>query len=111
MLSRMALGLVGLLAVSPLGAQTAAPSDSLLGHLIGHWVLRGPMAGKSVVHDVTFAWVLGTEYVECTRCRASGRQRARRPTKPSCIWVAIRTRTNMRRCGSTTRRTERSHRP
>ena len=38
--------------------------DSLLDHLIGRWVLRGPMAGKNVVHDVSFQWVLGGEYVE-----------------------------------------------
>jgi hypothetical protein len=38
--------------------------DSLLDHLIGKWVLRGPMAGKAVVHDVTVHWVLGGEYVE-----------------------------------------------
>jgi len=60
---RMTVALVGLLAASPIRAQAAAP-DSLLGHLIGRWVLRGPMAGKQVVHDVTCRWVLGTEYVE-----------------------------------------------
>jgi hypothetical protein len=52
------------IAASPVRAQPATPRDSLLDHLVGHWVLRGPMAGKSVVHDVTFTWVLGTEYVE-----------------------------------------------
>ena len=55
--------LVSLLSVSPLRAQTATP-DSLLDRLIGHWVIRGPMGGKQVVHDVTFRWVLGAEYVE-----------------------------------------------
>ena len=55
---------IGLLAAWPLQAQSTAALDSLLDHLIGRWVLRGPMAGKSVVHDVTFTWVLGTEYVE-----------------------------------------------
>jgi hypothetical protein len=53
----------GLFAVSPLHAQHSRP-DSLLNHLIGNWVLRGPMAGKQVVHDVTFRWVLDSEYVE-----------------------------------------------
>src|SRR6185312_4783274 len=52
------------IAASPVQAQPATPRDSLLDHLVGHWVLRGPMAGKSVVHDVTFTWALGTEYVE-----------------------------------------------
>lgn len=47
----------------PAGGQ-GVQRDTLLNHMIGHWVLRGPMAGKSVVHDVSFAWVLGGEYVE-----------------------------------------------
>lgn len=61
--TRLILVLTGLLLISPLGAQSL-PRDSLLSHLIGHWVLRGPMAGKDVVHDVAFQWVLGGEYVE-----------------------------------------------
>ena len=52
-----------LLALTPVHAQASRP-DSLLDRLIGRWVLRGPMAGKSVVHDVTFRWVLSSEYVE-----------------------------------------------
>jgi hypothetical protein len=63
MAKRLILALAGLLLVSPLRAQ-APQRDSLLNHLIGHWVLRGHMAGKDVVHDVTFQWVLGGEYVE-----------------------------------------------
>jgi len=59
----MTLAMAALLAASPVGAQRAAP-DSLLNHLVGHWVLRGPMAGQNVVHDVTFRWVLDSEYVE-----------------------------------------------
>ena len=59
----LVLAIAGLLLVSPVRAQTPKP-DSLLNHLIGHWVLRGHMAGKDVVHDVTFTWVLGDEYVE-----------------------------------------------
>ena len=57
------LAVAGLLLVSPLRAQ-APQRDSLLSHLIGSWVLRGHMAGKDVIHDVTFQWVLGGEYVE-----------------------------------------------
>jgi hypothetical protein len=53
-----------LLLATRLSAQTSAPSDSLLDHLIGHWVLQGPMAGQpSVTHDVSFEWVLNKEYV------------------------------------------------
>lgn len=61
--TRLIVALAALLLVSPLSAQVPR-RDSLLNHLIGHWVLRGPMHGKNVVHDVTFQWVLGGEYVE-----------------------------------------------
>ena len=63
MLKTVTIALAGMLAVSPLPAQRSRP-DSLLNRLIGHWVLRGPMAGQQVVHDVTFGWVLDSEYVE-----------------------------------------------
>jgi len=43
MLKPMTLALAALLSVSRLPAQTAQP-DPLLDHLIGHWVLCGPMA-------------------------------------------------------------------
>ena len=38
--------------------------DSLFPRLIGHWVLRGTIAGQQTVHDVTFEWLLGREYVQ-----------------------------------------------
>jgi hypothetical protein len=60
---RLIAPLAALLLVAPLHAQ-AAPRDSLLDRLIGTWVLRGTLAGKQAVHDVTFRWVLGREYVE-----------------------------------------------
>src|SRR4051794_7042188 len=63
MTMRLIVGLAGLLLASPLRAQPPQ-RDSLLDHLVGRWVLRGPMAGNQVVHDVTFQWVLGGEYVE-----------------------------------------------
>jgi len=63
MATRLIVVLAGSLLVSPLRAQ-APQRDSLLNHLIGGWVLRGHMAGKDVVHDVAFRWVLGGEYVE-----------------------------------------------
>lgn len=63
MLKRLVSALAGIMLVSPLRAQVPQ-RDSLLDHLIGRWVLRGHMAGKDVVHDVTFHWVLGGEYVE-----------------------------------------------
>ena len=63
MLKRLILVVAGLMFAPSLRAQ-AVQRDSLLTHLVGHWVLRGPMAGQQVVHDVTFQWVLGGEYVE-----------------------------------------------
>lgn len=38
--------------------------DSLFPRLIGHWVLRGTIARKQTVHDVSFEWLLGREYVQ-----------------------------------------------
>ena len=38
--------------------------DSLFPRLIGHWVLRGSIARQQTVHDVTFEWLLGREYVQ-----------------------------------------------
>lgn len=59
---RVAIVLAAAVLASPAAAQTVQ-RDSLLSRLIGHWVLRGPMRGQQVVHDVTFEWVLGGEYV------------------------------------------------
>lgn len=39
-------------------------ADSLFPRLIGHWVLRGTIARQQTVHDVTFEWLLGSEYVQ-----------------------------------------------
>ena len=63
MLKRSLPALAALLLVSPLPAQTVE-RDTLLARMIGHWVLRGEIAHQQVVHDVTFDWVLGGEYVE-----------------------------------------------
>ena len=38
--------------------------DSLFPRLAGRWVLRGTIAGQQTVHDVTFNWLLGREYVQ-----------------------------------------------
>ncbi|HSB53059.1 MAG TPA: hypothetical protein VLD58_01835, partial [Gemmatimonadales bacterium] len=51
----LALIAASLLMTAPLAAQTGTHPDSLLEHLIGTWVLEGPMAGHQVIHDVTFA--------------------------------------------------------
>lgn len=60
-LSRLSVLL--LLGAARLPAQ-ALPADSLFDRLIGHWVLRGTIARQATVHDVTFDWVLGREYVQ-----------------------------------------------
>ena len=39
------------------------PPDSLFARLIGRWVLRGTIARQQTVHDVSFEWMLGREYV------------------------------------------------
>jgi len=63
MLKRLIPPLAALLLALPLRAQTVQ-RDTLLARMIGHWVLKGTIARQQVVHDVTFQWVLGGEYVE-----------------------------------------------
>lgn len=63
MISPVAWVAAALLVAAPARAQVVH-RDSLLDRLAGQWVLRGPMAGQNVVHDVTFQWVLGGEYLE-----------------------------------------------
>ena len=55
--------LIGPLISRPLAAQTQ-PTNGLLPKLAGHWVLRGTIARKPTVHDVTFTWLLGREYLQ-----------------------------------------------
>jgi hypothetical protein len=50
-------------AAAPLSAQ-ALPPDSLFDRMIGEWVLTGTIAHQQTTHEVTFAWVLGREYVQ-----------------------------------------------
>ena len=50
----------------PLGtfAQNTTPSDTLLDHLTGKWLLKGTIAGAKIEHDVTVSWVLGHQYIQ-----------------------------------------------
>src|SRR5438105_11336806 len=62
-----------LLSAHRLAAQ-ALPPDSLFDRLVGRWVLHGTIARQQTTHDVTFAWMLGREYVrmhEVSRERAA----------------------------------------
>lgn len=57
----LALGLI--CAPAPVFSQ-GLPPDSLFPRLVGRWVLRGSIARQQTVHDVTFEWLLGHEYVQ-----------------------------------------------
>lgn len=45
-------------------AAQSLPADSLFDRLVGSWVLRGTIARRQTIHDVTFTWLLGREYVQ-----------------------------------------------
>lgn len=62
---RRMIGLLVLvtLVAPPLAAQSL-PADSLFARLVGHWVLRGTIAGQATTHDVTFDWILNRSYVQ-----------------------------------------------
>ena len=45
-------------------AQNSFPSDTLLDHLTGNWLLKGTIAGAKIEHDVTVSWVLGHQYIQ-----------------------------------------------
>lgn len=57
--------IVGLVAIVWPGhavAQEQALRDPLLDRLVGHWVMRGTIAGQATTHDVDVDWVLGHGY-------------------------------------------------
>jgi hypothetical protein len=58
------IGLCALLLSAHRLAAQALPADSLFDRLIGQWVLHGTIAHQQTTHDVTFAWMLGREYVQ-----------------------------------------------
>jgi hypothetical protein len=57
------LGLVALFVVQGSFAEQVTFQDSFLDHLVGSWVLRGEIARKQTIHDVTSEWVLCHQYV------------------------------------------------
>jgi len=48
----------------PAAAQQKTFRDPLVEHLAGQWILRGTIAGKPVVHDITAQWTLAHQYLE-----------------------------------------------
>ncbi len=46
-----------------LSASAQYLDDSLLERLAGKWVLKGTIAGKETIHDVTAQWVLAHQYL------------------------------------------------
>ena len=57
------LGLAALLVGQAGFAEQVTFQDSFLDRLVGRWVLRGEIAGKQTIHDVTSEWVLGHQYL------------------------------------------------
>jgi len=48
----------------PAFAQEQPFRDSLLDHMVGHWVLKGTIAGQQTTHDVDIGWVLQHRYIQ-----------------------------------------------
>jgi hypothetical protein len=48
----------------PACAQQATFRDALLDHLAGRWTLKGIVAKRQAVHDVSARWVLNHQYLE-----------------------------------------------
>jgi hypothetical protein len=59
----LSLAALAVVLVDSAFAQQATFQDSFLDRLVGRWVLRGEIAGKQTIHDVTSEWVLGHQYV------------------------------------------------
>ncbi|MGA3286833.1 MAG: hypothetical protein ABSD46_05370 [Bacteroidota bacterium] len=45
-------------------AQQSTFQDSLLDRMVGHWILKGTIAGKETTHDVDVEWVLAHQYIQ-----------------------------------------------
>ena len=45
-------------------AEVSNSTNGLMDHLLGRWVLNGPIAGKKTTHDVSAEWVLNHGYVQ-----------------------------------------------
>jgi hypothetical protein len=48
----------------PASAQQSYFQDSLLDRMVGHWILKGTIAGRETTHDVDVEWVLAHQYIQ-----------------------------------------------
>ena len=64
MLKPFGLSIVVLLVAATTLRAQSLPPDSLFDRLIGDWVLQGSIARQQTTHDVSFAWMLGREYLQ-----------------------------------------------
>jgi hypothetical protein len=48
----------------PAYAQKTTFQDSLLDHMVGHWILSGTIAGRETTHEISAEWVLGHQYIK-----------------------------------------------
>lgn len=93
---------VTFLLVSVAAAQQAPVNSPLLDHLAGNWVMRGTIAGRPTIHDVTAHWVLGHHYLEIHEVsrdkNSSGSPQYEatiylawneKPPHYSCVWLDV----------------------
>jgi hypothetical protein len=47
-------------------AQKSDSQESILDQMTGNWILKGTIAGKETIHDITVNWVLDHQYIQIT---------------------------------------------
>ncbi len=62
--SALVTGFVCLAASSSGARAQSLHPDSVFDRLAGQWVMRGIMRRQPTVHDITFTWLLGREYLQ-----------------------------------------------
>ena len=78
-------------------AQQPVPAITLLNHLTGKWVLKGTIAGKNILHDITAEWVLGHQYIEL---KETGREKLAdgRPSYDAIVFICYNKKLNRYDC-------------
>ncbi len=76
--------------IGPLGVwgQYKHPSDTLLDHMTGKWLLKGTIAGANIEHDITAAWVLGHQYMELKET-SRGKQADGTPSYDAIVFITL----------------------